>query len=243
MAIYAYKNAVTNSVDFLTEVNRKEFIDGFILHVTMTKDNKIIGYIPTTSSLSTEVLQDSSLKDLENTPIVELSILLKNLENYSKRIIIYVIPLLTPQLSSETVEEINERNWIYIENIKKTLLPFQNIDISLSSSNRSLILYMKQQINFVPIGRNITPIDLNYQEADFFIIPSTMLDRTILKQELDRNREIMIEMITIEDMVLVHRFFGGDEEAKNKDLFVKMQFICSCPIIFHSIFKEKGFFK
>ncbi len=242
MAIFAYKNAVTNSVDFLNEVNKKEYINGFILHVTMTKDNKIIGYIPTTAHLSTEVLQNSLLKDLESNSIIELKDILHKLKDFKKKIIIDVIPLFSPQLSSETVDEINKRNWFYIESIKDILFSFQNQLLFLTSSNRNLVTYMQQQINFIKIGRSITPLDLNYQEADFFIIPATMLDATIFEQEIKKNRKIIVEMITIEDMVLVHRFFGSDTERSNEALFHKIEFICSCPILFHSVFKEKGFF-
>ncbi len=241
MAIYAYKNAITNSIDFIKNVNKKEFIEGFILHVTMTKDNQIIGYTPTTANLSTEGLQASNLGELEGTTIEELSKLLYRIKDFKKRVIIYVMPLLSPNLSDATVKEINERNWYYIEKLKEILLPYPNLNISIASASNYLVTYMKQQINFLPVGRIISPLDLNYQEADFFVVPPTMLDAKIFKQEIAKNTEIMVEMKTANDMTLVFNFFGGNEEAKEKELFSKMQFISAHPELFYSIFKQKGF--
>ncbi len=242
MTLYSYKNAVTNTVDFVNEVMNQKLIDGFVLHITMTKDNKVIGFIPSTSPFKVEVLQASPLKDLEDTKVEELETVLKKLNRYSKKLMIYVVPLLTPQLSEETLQEINERNWYYIETIKNILLPYQDLQIELSSSSRNLVTYMQQQINFLSIGRNISLLDLNYQEASFFILPSTMLDETIIRQELERKQRIIIEAITVDDLVLLHRFFEQNGKTVNKDLFLKLDYIVSCPTLFQSIFEPKGLF-
>ncbi len=242
MSIYAYKNSIMNSLDFLNNVNQKDFIDGFILHATMTKDNKIISYTPTTANLSTEALQASTLEALEGTTMEELSKLLQRMDGFKKKIIIYVMPLITPQLSDDTVQQINARNWLYIENLKEILLPFKNLKINITSPSRVLVKYMKQQINFLPIGRNISPIDLNYQEANFFILPPSMLDAKIIKQELERGTELLIEMITADDMALVFQFFGGTEENTQEEIFQKLHFISAYPNLFYTTFKEKGLF-
>lgn len=241
MAIYAYQNAVTNFVEFLKNIREKEFIDGFVLHITMTKDNQIIVYTPESSRLSIESIQGSDLKEIEESGTIELKKFLTELPKDVKKMILYITPLITPPLSEEILAEVNARNWAYIEKLKNILLPFQHLNIRLASISRGLVRYMQQQINFIDIGWILSPLDLNYHEVDFFVLPTTLVNANIIRQELERGGKIIIQIITDADLELIFRFFGGESTHTNQDLFSKMEFITAYPNIFYTLFKQKGF--
>ena len=233
MQIISYKNNITNFITFFNSVINTDYIDGLSVPIIKTRDNQIIVFDDNMGEeTSTEVLQNSTINDLQETTIFTLERMLTaltNIKDFNKRIILKVYPLVLPILSNETIQYINTQNRVYIQTIKTIIDKYPNLNISLTRINTNLLQEMKRSITNHELGLIIDQANPIYISVDFYVLNPLMLDEVILKQELDEGREIMISITTGNDLSIINSFFKENSNFLKNELLLKLTFITGYP--------------
>ena len=241
MQIISYKNNTISFREFFDNAIKIDYINGVSIPIIKTRDNKIIVFDDNMGSgTKTEVLQDSTVNDLQETTIFTLESMLTaltNVKGFNKRIILNVYPLILPILSNETIQYINNQNIIYIESIKKVIDRYPNLDISLSSVNTNLLQEMKRSITNHNLGLIVDVDNPIYADVDFYILKPIMLDELIINQELDRGHEVMISITTGDDLSLTYIFFKENSNKIRDEILLKLTFITGYPQVLNSTLK------
>ena len=241
MQIISYKNNITNFINYFNNVIKTDYINGLSVPVIKTKDNKIIVFDDNMGSgMSTEILQSSTIENLQETTIFTLESMLNalsNIKEFNKRIILNIYPLILPILSNETIQYINNQNKLYIQTIKSIIDQYPNLNISLSSINTNLLQEMKRNITNHDLGLIIDQDNPIYMETDFYILKPIMLNEVIIKQELDVGREIMISIATGDDLSLTYSFFKENTNLLRNELLLKLTFLTGYPQLLNNILK------
>lgn len=238
MQIISYKNNIINFRTFFDSAVNTNYIDGLSVSIIKTKDNQIIVFDDSMGDgTSTAVLQNSNINDLEKTSNFSLESMLTTLSkinNFDKRIILNVYPLILPILSNETIQYINNQNRIYISLIKKIIDKYPNLNISLACINTNLLQEMKRSITNHQLGLIVNEANPIYVSVDFYVLKAIMLDEIILKQELDAGKEIMISITTIDDLSITYFFFKENPSPIKNELLLKITFITGYPQVVNS---------
>ena len=239
MQIISYKNNLINFITFFQSSINNDYINGISVPIIRTKDNQIIVFDDNMgSSASTEVLQNSTIADLQETTIFSLDSMLASLtteSTFQKRIILNVYPLIMPILSNETIQYVNEQNRRYIIQIKTIIDKYPNLNISLSSINTNLLQEMKRRITNHDLGLIINTENPVYVQADFYILKPIMLDEVIIKQELDAGREVMISLTNADDLSIVYNFFKENSSPLRNELLLKLTFMTGYPQVLNNL--------
>lgn len=241
MKIISYKNNITNFITFFNSVINADYIDGLSVPLIKTSDDQIIVFDDNMGDgTSTEVLQNSTINDLQETTIFSLESMLTALSNiigFNKRIILKIYPLVLPILSNETIQYVNNQNRIYIELIKNIIDKYPNLNISLTSINTNLLQEMKRNITNHQLGLIVDQANPIYVAADFYVLKPILLDEVILKQELDAGREIMISITTGDDLSITYSFFKENPSPLKDEILLKLTFMSGYPRVLNEILK------
>lgn len=241
MQIISYKNNITSFRTFFESVINTDYIDGLSVPIIRTRDNQIIVFDDNMGDgTSTEVLQNSTINDLQETTIFSLERMLTaltNINGFNKRIILKVYPLILPILSNETIQYVNNQNRIYIQTIKTIIDKYPNLNINLTSINTNLLQEMKRSISNHQLGLIVDQSNPIYVSADFYVLKPLMLDEVILKQELDAGREIMISITTGDDLSINYFFFKENPNPLKEELLLKLTFMTGYPQVLNSTLK------
>jgi len=241
MQIISYKNELINFITFFQSSINNDNINGISVSIIRTKDNQIVVFDDNMGNdISTEVLQNSTITDLQETTIFTLENMLNSLTtttNFQKRIILNIYPLIAPILSNETIQYVNEQNKLYITQIKTIINKYPNLNISLSSINTNLLQEMKRQITNNSLGLIINTENPVYVEADFYILKPIMLDEIILKQELDSGNEVMISITNANDLSIIYSFFKENSTPLRNELLLKLTFMTGYPQVLSNLLK------
>lgn len=212
---------------------KTDYINGLSVPIIKTKDNQIIVFDDNMGiGTSTEVLQNSTIENLQETTIFSLESMLNaltNIQGFNKRIILNVYPLFLPLLSNDTIQYVNEQNKNYIEIIRSIIDLYPNLDISLSTINTNLLQEMKRNIKNHKLGLIVNQANPIYISTDFYILEPIMLDEVILKQELDEGREIMISITTGDDLSITYFFFKENANPLRNKILLKLTFMTGYP--------------
>ena len=241
MQIISYKNNITNFITFFDTVIKTDYIDGLSVPIIKTRDNKIIVFDDNMGSGSkTEVLQNSTINDLQETTIFTLENMLTaltNINGFNKRIILNVYPLILPILSNETIQYVNNQNMLYVKMIKEIIDKYPNLNISLSSVNTNLLQEMKRSITNHKLGLIIDEVNPIYVDTDFYILKPIMLDEVIINQELDRGHEVMVSVTTGDDLSITYIFFKENSNKLRDEILLKLTFMTGYPQILNRSLK------
>ena len=241
MQIISYKNDLINFITFFQSAINNDNINGISVPIIRTRDNQIIVFDDNMGNgISTEVLQNSTIADLQETTIFSLESMLNSLTTnvtFRKRIILNIYPLIMPILSNETIQYVNEQNKAYISQIKTIIDKYPNLDISLSSINTNLLQELKRQIINHHLGLIVNSENPVYVQADFYILKPIMLDEVIIKQELDSGKEIMISITDADDLSIVYFFFKENVTPLRNELLLKLTFMTGYPQVLNNLLK------
>jgi len=235
MSIIARRSNLINVANFLELIHKKEFIDGLNIDVTITKDKQLIIFVPTImgGTLSIETIQSSNYCDLGDSGIYSLEVFFTNFIGWKKKILLNIIPLINPPLSEETASYISKRNSEYIDLLTKIISNYPSLKIYLSSVNYRLVDLMEKSLSHFKIGLAVSPENQTYLDVDYYILPPSMLDGKIMKQQIDLGKEMMILVMDGNQMSIVFQYFITD---KTEEIFKQLIFICSYPEMFNSAF-------
>lgn len=238
MQIISYKNNITSFINFFDNVIKTDYIDGLSVPIIKTRDDEIIVFDDNMGTgTKTEILQNSTINDLQETTIFSLENMLTaltNINGFNKRIILNVYPLMLPILSNETIQYVNNQNMLYIKIIKEIIDKYPNLNISLSSVNTNLLQEMKRRIINHNLGLIVDVDNPIYLDVDFYILKPIMLDEVIINQELDRGHEVIISVTSGDDLSLTYIFFKENKNKVRDEILLKLTFMTGYPQVLNS---------
>lgn len=238
MQIISYKNNITSFINFFDNVIKTDYIDGLSVPIIKTRDDEIIVFDDNMGTgTKTEILQNSTINDLQETTIFSLENMLTaltNINGFNKRIILNVYPLMLPILSNETIQYVNNQNMLYIKMIKEIIDNYPNLNISLSSVNTNLLQEMKRRIINHNLGLIVDVDNPIYLDVDFYILKPIMLDEVIINQELDRGHEVIISVTSGDDLSLTYIFFKENKNKVRDEILLKLTFMTGYPQVLNS---------
>lgn len=239
MKIITYKNNLITYEKLLKNAIEDNYIDGIIVPIIMTKDKKIVIFDDQITGISgLEILRGNTLKELQNNIVIELDNFLEKIAFFSKRIILNIYPLLQTALTNETIQYINKVNQQYINLINSIIMKHNNLNISLCSTNQELLYIIRNNLYNYPKGLILKENNLNYMDVDFYIMPPNMIDISIINQELNQNKEIMISSFTSNDLEIINEYFFKNKNYLKTQLLNKITFVSAYPDLLYQLFTK-----
>lgn len=238
MNIIANKNQDETFKTFIQNIEKDEFIKGFTLYITKTKDEEIVVY--SQNKITEEILyniQNNNFIDLNNE-VIKLEEFFEITKFIDKDIFIFVTPILTPILSDSNIKSIYDENVKYINKISDIIKKQNKTNIYINSTSRVLINLLYKNLQNYKIGFELSINDLNYIDTDYYILKTTMLNNAIIDEQFSKNKKIFIMINTIEDLDIIYNYIN-----KNIKYLNKLNYICTYPNIFYNLFYEKNIYR
>lgn len=239
MKLIVQKNSKYTLSDFFSRVIYFDYVDGIILNVAKTLDNVLVVLNLTSGEESfTKTVYSNEFIKLKGLEIVPLSEVIRYLNriNYSKKVILNIIPYQPIQLTEEQNKLLLEEYKMYVKNLKE-ILNGSNINIYIHSVSRTLIDFMKQDDLKVKYGFAIVGFDLNYIDVDYYVFTVQMLNFPLLKQQIDNQKEVMIYIGTDYELSYLYDIFLGDKKTNlTEEIFKSIYIIGDYPEILHKTF-------
>jgi len=235
MKIIAHKNAQQDYYTFLNSNIKNPRIDGINLDVLMTKDKQIVAYTPSGNLITDISATHTKLNSNEAIPLEEA---LKKISNNNKKIVINLLPIITPPKNEEELINITRLNEEYVNRFNQIIDIFQPEDLYVCSAYDNLVFQIRKLKKDYKVGFIISNLSSNYIDVDFYVFTANIIDRNIINQQLIFNKEIMLYILNCNDMEQLMT-----EIYKNKDVIMSTQiaynqlyFINNYPNIFWKLF-------
>lgn len=240
MKIISHKNIKYDYYSFLNQTINNPNIVGVSFDVLMTSDQKIIIYTPTSNFSSTiSTLQSNTYENLKTSDILPLDETLREFVGTNKKIIINLLPIISVQITNYNLENIVRINEQYVRVVKSILDKYPTLEFYIASSNENLVYHIKRILSNHKNGFVLTNLNTTYQDVDFYIFTTNMLDEKIIRQQLSLNREIMIYILNAQDMDMVLDWIYSDNFNKiNEQIFNEIYFINNFPQLFLKLFNK-----
>lgn len=240
MKVFSLKNNRYNNSNFIAKVYHDPKVEGLVLDVIMTRDNRIIVFPEaTTTTVGLESVQKKTLKEIKDSEIELLETYLKELIDFKKRIILNIIPMEQPILTDYTAETIYKQNEFYINQILEIVTRYKECVVSMISISPALLTILKSKKLDYNLGWVILSENTNYIDLGMYIFISSMLDATVLMQQLDNKKEIFVYAVDAYSIDNVLNFFKGREKNPIKQkIFDEISIITYYPDIFNNAYSK-----
>lgn len=220
MKILAHKSNLYNNKNFIESVNKLEGLTGVMLDIVMTKDKKILVFSPvTTNKITINTIQNNNLSELTYYDILTLDDALTMLSNFKKKIIINLLPL-NEALLIEDYQKIISNNLSYIEEVKKIIDKFPDLNIYICSSSYNLLYQVIRVFKSRKKGVVLNEDSGSYIDVDFYIFIPSMLNEKIMAEQLSIGKEVMIIMEDADDISIVLKFLENNKENKENYQYI-----------------------
>ena len=239
MKIIAHKSIKYDYFTFLRENINNPKITGVAFDIVMTKDKKVIIYTPYGDYISTiDALQSNTYENLKNIDIIPLEETLRFFSRSNKKIIINLLPIVSPPTDEETLFNVNRLNEEYVNAVNIIISKFPTLEFYICSAYDNLVFQMKRLNHNYKVGFIITNLSTNYIDVDFYAFTTNMIDKKIIDQQLNINKEVMIYIINCDDMNMIMNNFSKEQfyYPNIKNTFNEIFFINNYPTIFWNIF-------
>ncbi len=220
MKILAHKSNLYNNKNFIESVNKLEGLTGVMLDIVMTKDKKILVFSPvTTNKITINTIQNNNLSELTYYDILTLDDALTMLSNFKRKIIINLLPL-NEALLIEDYQKIISNNLSYIEEVKKIIDKFPDLNIYICSSSYNLLYQVIRVFKSRKKGVVLNEDSGSYIDVDFYIFIPSMLNEKIMAEQLSIGKEVMIIMEDADDISIVLKFLENNKENKENYQYI-----------------------
>lgn len=220
MKILAHKSNLYNNKNFIESVNKLEGLTGVMLDIVMTKDKKILVFSPvTTNKITINTIQNNNLGELTYYDILTLDDALTMLSNFKRKIIINLLPL-NEALLIEDYQKIISNNLSYIEEVKKIIDKFPDLNIYICSSSYNLLYQVIRVFKSRKKGVVLNEDSGSYIDVDFYIFIPSMLNEKIMAEQLSIGKEVMIIMEDADDISIVLKFLENNKENKENYQYI-----------------------
>lgn len=205
MKILYYGNIIYTLDEFKSNVLNEDYIDGIVLNTVMTKDQKMV--IISFDNIENTVLgiENYTYEESKEGNLLLLSDVLEALKNINKRILINAV-ITPPLLNFKDLD-------IYTTNLTTIINRYPSTNISIFSVNYAVINALKPKLLNNKIGVLLSAENANYIDVDFYIFPPILLNTSILNQQYEKNKEIMIFLQNFNDLNQMNNFFTNIENT------------------------------
>lgn len=222
MKIIAQKDNTYNMEQFLKNVARKEYLDGLYFDVIQTKDGRIIIFnVVFDNEATIKNIQESTYSTLLQSEVVALEQLLSSLNNiWKKKIILNLVPVITPAINDQNIQMINRRTELYVNRVLEITNNFLNMDLRISTESIAILYFLRAKERKRKLGIILNPQSLGYVDVDFYIVKPLMFDVKILEEQLRRGKEVIFQLDDLYDInyMITNRvnknFIGTEQEKK-----------------------------
>lgn len=231
--------------EFMDNSVKQKYLDGIYFDVTETKDNQIVLFNSVLNNeASIKNIQSTSYSSLLKTEVVTLEQLLSRLNNtWEKRVMLNLIPLITPALNEQNIAEVTKRNEQYVDKVIGILENYKALDIKLSTESISLLYFLRKKATLRELGIVLNPQSLGYIDVDFYIVKPLMFDGKILEEQLKRGKEVIFQLNNLYDInyLVSNEFQKGLEDCtkEEKNMMKKITFLSSYPELIYKSFQDK----
>lgn len=200
MKILFYNNILYDVETFNKQVLQNEIVDGIVMNVVMTKDGQMIIVIFSDEGIIVQGLEKYTYEQTKEDAFILLDEVLSL--NINKRVLINAI--ISPQyLNFKDLDR-------YTTNLTNVINKHPNIDISVFSLSYPLITALKPKLSRNKIGVLLSADNATYIDVDFYIFPPILLNPSILNQQFNNKKEIMILLQDWNDLNQTNRFFTNE---------------------------------
>lgn len=213
MKIIAQKDNTYNMEQFLRNATGKEYLDGLYFDVIQTKDGRIIVFnVIFDNEAAIKNIQESTYSTLLQSEVVTLEQLLSSLNNiWKKKIILNLVPLITPTISDQNIQMINRRNELYVNRVLEITNKFLNMDLRMSTESIAILYFLRAKERKRKLGIILNPQSLGYVDVDFYIVKPLMFDVKILEEQLRIGKEVIFQLDDLYDI----NYMMTNEVTKN----------------------------
>ena len=216
MKIVVQKNSKYVLPEFFSKVINLNYLEGISLNVVKTKDNVLVVINLSTSEASfVKSVYSNNFVNLQGMEMVPLKEVIKYLKriNYQKKIFLDIIPYQPTKLTEEQNKLLLKEYQDYASNLKDIITLGEGLNIYIHSISRTLIDFIKKEDINAKFGFAIVGFDLNYIDVDYYVFTVEMLNFPLIKQELDRKKEIMVYVGTEYELSYVYDVFKGEKRT------------------------------
>ncbi len=240
MKLIANRNLFQSNEEFLKQISRNiNYLEGIMIEVTLTQDGVPVIIIPydstTLSAQAIKNIQTTNFSNIKNYDLITLDSFLKSLGAINNKIIINFVPIPTTQYA-QNLEIINQINKQQVVNLYSVINQYPTLNIYLSSISHTIIRQIKQVNTNNKVGVILSPYETNYIDVDFYIFSPEMLSYSILKQQLEFNKEAMVSSRGCEEMMIIYNFFNNFSSEETNEIFHSISFISDYPLIIYKLF-------
>ncbi|MBE6153078.1 MAG: hypothetical protein E7166_02460 [Firmicutes bacterium] len=232
MKILYYGNIIYTVDEFKNNVLNQDYIDGIVLNTVMTKDNKMVIVSFDNIQNIIQGIENYTYEQTKEGNIIPLDDVLEVLQNYNKRILINAV-ITPPLLNYKDLD-------IYTTVLTNIINKYPNIDILVFSVNYAVINYLKPKLSNNKLGVLLSAENANYIDVDFYIFPPILLNTTILNQQYNKNKEIMIFLENWNDLNQMNTFFTNKENSNkiSRQLMNDISILTMYPLITYNTTKN-----
>lgn len=246
LKIIAQKDNTYNFEEFLRNAINEEYLDGLYFDIVQTQDGKIIVFNTVLNNEATiKNIQESNYSTLLQSKVVTLERLLSSLNNiWKKKVILNLIPLITPAINDQNIKMINSKNEAYVDRVVSITNQFLNMDLRMSTESVAILYFLRQKVKVRKLGIILNPQSLGYIDVDFYIVKPLMFDVKILEEQLRLGKEVIFQLDNVYDInyMITNRIsknFNGTEE-QIAYLFEHIYFMSPYPELIYRSFQVKS---
>lgn len=242
MKILANKNNLYNSTQFLNRLYTKDYIDGAVFNLLMTKDGTIIIFNWVSSNDSNLAnAQTKTFAQIQAEDVMTLEEALSYLKDTPKKIILNVIPNIPTFYTADvnSLEKDRIQNETYIKKIASIIKMYPQLDIYLASISNKLVYHMKKHITERKIGLVIYSEGIGYEDVDFYVFNSILYDIKTFVEQIKRKKEIMLYVSSSDDLNTIYQSVQNDALTPSQiEMSQSIYFITSYPELLHKLFQK-----
>lgn len=228
MNLLVQKSSKYTLSEFFSKIIKYKYLDGIGLNVVKTIDNILVVVNLSNSEASyIKTVYSNNFLDLKGFEVVPLSEVINYLKkiDYKGKIFLDIIPYQPIKLTEEQNKILILEYKEYARNLKDIINKNQGLDIYIHSISRILIDFIRKEEIAAKFGFAIVGFDLNYIDVDYYVFSVEMLNFPLIKQELDRGKEIIVYIGTQYELSYVYDIFKGEKKTDLSEKIFKRIYI------------------
>lgn len=232
LKIIAKKEGVYNYEAFINQSIESDYITGIFLEITVTKDKEVLIFSPVDSNYtSIGSIQNNTLGTIKQQSTVLLDGLLQTLDNYKKKIFLQLLPFDSIVITDKNFEQIAQYYEGFVNIVLKIIAKYPNLDISICSTNHSVLYHLLNKKTKYKIGMIFAPENLNYMDVDYYVFDGTNINTVLINELFNQNKDVMIRLGEHTDISDVYNHIEKSNDPEKLEQMI--QIIDSKPSITH----------
>jgi len=239
LRIVAHKSMKYDYSTFLRENINNPRIVGISFDILMTKDKRIIIYTPYGNYISAiDMIQSNTYDNLTNTDIIPLEDALRQISSNNKKVILNLLPIVSPPTDENELINISRLNEEYVNTVNQVIAKFSNLNFYICSAYDNLVFQIRRLKRNYKAGFIVSNLSSNYIDVDFYAFTTNMIDRNIIYQQLNLNKEVMLYILNCDDMDQAIKTFYQEQPYSStaQNAFQQIYFINNYPDVFWRLF-------